>query len=864
MTDSDSDPDLLQDPLLRAAPTLEGFKVLDPAVLYAKVGQGGMGAVYRGRHCKLDLDVAVKCLKPSLAAESPDFVARFEREARLAASLAHQNIVRVMDVQQRDGLHYLVMEFVRGESVRERVQRKGPLPEAEALAILHGAAAGLAEAHARGIVHRDIKPDNLLVSLEGRVKVADLGLAKAPPGAGQSLAAASAVMGTPQYMAPEQWDSPDVTPAADVWALGVTLQFVLTGEHAIAGGSFAQMARAVQEHDLPPLPARLPAVSPAVAALFARCVARRPQDRFATAKELLAALQPLLTVGEDALADAGAGSNRARLATVTPPPRQTLVRIRAALETATRAGAGFSAGEAPTMPSPGQTMPMPPPRAARPRARRWGGLGLAAALLVAVGLWFGSLAGWFDDPAEWERTQRLVEARAAYAEAQQRLPEAAGLDVAIERLERVLELQPGFAPAQALLALALDKRAERLAATDLDLAWTTCERALSFDPQLATAVQRRDELGDRLRARILFGLELDEPADDAVLDEAPLRLRGRVAAPGVAKVQVWLTFGAGDTAVEQWVDATVVAGEFTASVHGFPPGLLRASVHATDRHGITAHTLPTICTVAGVEGGRRLEPLPEPLPRLWTSCGIAMVPVPAGAFPMGSLELELGRGAGERRCLVQLSAPYWLATTEVTQREWFTVMETRPWLPAEATDDAPPGSLPATGVSFVDAVRFCARLTEREAAAGRLPAGYRYDLPSEAQWERAARGGDLRVFPHGDDVDRLAAHARHASDGPAVVAASAPTGYGLYDVAGNVDEWCADAIDALPEEPLAGAAAEGVPYAMDLLRQGGSQRSYRGGNFRSPPEACRCAARALAPPATARDDLGFRPALVKR
>lgn len=136
--------DLLDDPLLRDAPIVEGFKVLDPAVLYAKIGRGGMGAVYRGRHFKLDLDVAVKCLKPALVAEDIDFVKRFEREARLAASIAHQNVVRVMDVHEKNGIHYLVMEFVRGETAAERVERKGPLAEKEALAILFGATAGLA------------------------------------------------------------------------------------------------------------------------------------------------------------------------------------------------------------------------------------------------------------------------------------------------------------------------------------------------------------------------------------------------------------------------------------------------------------------------------------------------------------------------------------------------------------------------------------------------------------------------------------------------------------------------------------------------------------------------------------------------
>jgi hypothetical protein len=253
MTLSDA-ADLQNDPLLRSAPTFEGFKVLDPVVLYQRLGQGGMGAVYRGRHCKLDLDVAVKCLKPSLAAEAPEFVARFEREARLCASLAHQNVVRVMDVRQQDGLHWLVMEYVRGETVRERVERKGPLPEAEALTILHGAAAGLAEAHARGIVHRDVKPENLMISLQGRVKVADLGLAKAETRGEHSISLASGVMGTPQYMAPEQWDSPDVGPAADVWALGATFYFLVTGQAGIAPAPFAKIAARVQQQDFPAVP----------------------------------------------------------------------------------------------------------------------------------------------------------------------------------------------------------------------------------------------------------------------------------------------------------------------------------------------------------------------------------------------------------------------------------------------------------------------------------------------------------------------------------------------------------------------------------------------------------------------------------
>ncbi|MCK5940534.1 MAG: serine/threonine protein kinase, partial [Planctomycetes bacterium] len=152
MLDSDSNLERVQE--------VEGYKVLPPCVLYGKIGQGGMGAVYRGRHLNLDIDVAVKCLKPDLTGEDEQFVVRFKREARSAARINHQNVVRVFDVSEEGGLHYIVMELVQGETARQRVQRKGKLSVGEALEILHGAAAGLGEAHGKGFIHRDIKPDN--------------------------------------------------------------------------------------------------------------------------------------------------------------------------------------------------------------------------------------------------------------------------------------------------------------------------------------------------------------------------------------------------------------------------------------------------------------------------------------------------------------------------------------------------------------------------------------------------------------------------------------------------------------------------------------------------------------------------------
>jgi len=323
---------LSDDPLLQDVPEVEGYKVLSPCVLYSKVGQGGMGAVYRGKHLNLEIDVAVKCLKRALATESVDFVQRFQREARLAASIHHQNLVQVYDVSQQKGVHYLVMEFVCGETARDRVARKGALSANEALRILFGAALGLEEAHRNRIVHRDVKPDNILISQDGRVKVSDLGLAKAfETESGPALT--QGVMGTPQYIAPEQWDdAAHVGAQADVWALGATLYFLLTGTDAIPPGSMNQVCRRICIDPFPDVRAKSPGVPAAIVRILDRCVARRLEDRYPDCRELVRDLEVLLAMDRTSLAFAESEQTRAR-AMVSPPPPESLVKIRVAIDT---------------------------------------------------------------------------------------------------------------------------------------------------------------------------------------------------------------------------------------------------------------------------------------------------------------------------------------------------------------------------------------------------------------------------------------------------------------------------------------------------------------------------------------------------
>jgi formylglycine-generating enzyme required for sulfatase activity len=299
------DPQLLDDPSLRRLPVQDGYPVLGQIWLCRKLGEGGMGAVYLGFDPQLQRRVAVKCLQADLARD-PRYLQRFLEEGRAAARLQHPHVVGVLGVGEEHGLSYLVMEFVEGESVRDWLGRRSErVSERQALAIVIGAARGLAHAHGRGVVHRDVKPENLLVSREGQVKVADLGLAKPLTDAGRALRTETgAIFGTPAYMPPEQFlSSRDVGCTADVYALGAVLYALLAGQDAYRG-HLLEILEAKRAGPFPDLAAVRPDVSAAVADWVARACAERPEERPADARQALRELQELARGARNA---AGAG-----------------------------------------------------------------------------------------------------------------------------------------------------------------------------------------------------------------------------------------------------------------------------------------------------------------------------------------------------------------------------------------------------------------------------------------------------------------------------------------------------------------------------------------------------------------------------
>jgi serine/threonine protein kinase len=259
--------------------------------LGALIGRGGMGAVYRGLDRRLKREVAIKVLPPELG--YPDHRARFVREAQTVAGLFHPHIVAIHDVGERDDLIWFVMAFVEGESVGAKVAREGPQPPRVVLRVLQEVAQALAYAHARGVVHRDMKPDNILLDRgSGRALVTDFGIAKLVDEDSARLTQTGTVMGTPSYMAPEQLfgDAP-VDGHADQYALGLVGYYLSTGQNAIQGDTLAKI---IAEHlqgtavKLDLLERNAPA--PLVHAL-GRCLARDPADRFDRMEDFLEAVQ---------------------------------------------------------------------------------------------------------------------------------------------------------------------------------------------------------------------------------------------------------------------------------------------------------------------------------------------------------------------------------------------------------------------------------------------------------------------------------------------------------------------------------------------------------------------------------------------
>ncbi len=301
--------------------TLVGTSLNGRYRLEARIASGGMSTVYRALDETLERQVAVKLMNREVASDS-DQLERFRREARAVAQLSHPHIVGVIDAGEDDSRPYIVLEYVEGETLKDRIRRLGRLPITEAVAYAIEIARALGAAHDRHIVHRDVKPQNVLIDQEGSAKVTDFGIARTLEEDG--LTADGRVLGTTDYVSPEQALGQRVTGQSDLYSLGVVLYEMLTGEVPFRGENQVAVAMKHVREQIPDVQLKRPEVSAALAAVVETATAKQLDERYADDGELIADLEDVLALETARRGGAVTGEVTSVLRTLPPKSRQRL------------------------------------------------------------------------------------------------------------------------------------------------------------------------------------------------------------------------------------------------------------------------------------------------------------------------------------------------------------------------------------------------------------------------------------------------------------------------------------------------------------------------------------------------------------
>src|ERR687897_2180690 len=258
-----------------------------------RVGSGGMSTVYQAFDPMLERWVAIKLMHRDITSD-PDQLERFRREARSVAQLNHPHVVTVIDAGEDDGAPYIVFEYVEGETLKDRIRRLGRLPVSEAVAYAIEIGRALEAAHASMLVHRDVKPQNVLIDRDGRAKVTDFGIARSLEA--QGLTATGRVLGTTDYVSPEQVLGHEVTGQSDIYSLGIVLYEMLTGEAPFKADTQVGVAMKHVREPLPDVQRRRPEISAALAAVVERATAKETQHRYPSVSQMVHDLEEVLAI----------------------------------------------------------------------------------------------------------------------------------------------------------------------------------------------------------------------------------------------------------------------------------------------------------------------------------------------------------------------------------------------------------------------------------------------------------------------------------------------------------------------------------------------------------------------------------------
>jgi formylglycine-generating enzyme required for sulfatase activity/tRNA A-37 threonylcarbamoyl transferase component Bud32 len=705
--------------------------------LTERLGEGGMATVYRGYDTRLERDVAVKVIRKG--AFPPDtlehVLGRFEREAKSLAKLSHPSIVKVYDYGEHDGSPYLVMEYLPGGTLKELIGK--PLPWPDALRLLLPVARGVAYAHRRGILHRDIKPANILITDDGEPMLSDFGIAKLfeadeTPGS----TTPGTVIGTPGYMAPEQW-SGKAMPKSDLYSLGIVLYEMVTGRKPYEATTPGAIAIKQATEPLPSPRKFAPDLPKGLEQALVKALAREPGDRHQDTSALIGELENL---------QAGAAA-----------------REKARLE-------------------------------AEERARRESE---ALALKLAA-----------------ERARKEQEAKARL-EAEERARR--------EKEEREDRAAQSAAQERARRAVAEQARREKIARDSVEKA------AREQAKREATEKIRREKVERRATRRAALTTTLSKSL--STLGSALSRARPYVGIAGIVGLILVLV----------WLGSSAMA-----KLDLFAPAAIPSATPdlATEPLPMNSPAPPTKTLVRTTTPTQTLTPTPTSLLTDITDAqGVAMRLVPASDFTMGS---ETGDDVERPVRRVYLDA-FYMDKYEVTNALYKAcvtagVCDT----PGETTSYTRPAyygnsgfdNYPVIYVDWNQAETYC----EWRGA----------ELPTEAQWEKAARSANERTYPWGEGIDEtFANYSSNVGDTTAV--GSYETGkspYGLYDMAGNVWEWVADRYSETDSQ----AAPAPNPLGSDT----GQYRVLRGGSWHDFGNVVRSSFRVGYEPSGGFNDVGFR------
>jgi len=707
------------------------------------LGEGGMGRVFKAKHMRLGRDVALKVIRKEKLA-NPVAVSRFRQEIHAAAQLSHPNVVMAFDAEEAEGGGLcLSMEYVEGTDLTKLVRANGPMPIPMACDAIRQAAIGLQHAFERGLVHRDVKPSNLLLTPRGQVKVLDLGLAllQEPSYAGGEVANRVTqdgfVLGTPDFLAPEQAQNPTgVDIRADVYALGATLYYLVTARVPYEGANPTEKLLKHVTEPPPSLRKYLPDAPPQLDALIGWIMAKRPDDRPQTPMQVAMALLPFCPPqsGNVPMQPAAPASNPLRPAGFPPPARAVLPMQPAALNTV-----------------PGQPPAM---RAAMPQA---------------------------------------VPQQAA-------MPNAA----------------PAHHPYPAAVAAPFPMPQPAGANPFTDM---------------GDAVE--DDEDDRPRAK-----KKGRTRDD---DEEPKRAKGdgiRVRQPKKRSNIPLVIFG-----------------------------------------GVALLVLLIGVGSMIIWFGTRQVNAAKPLEAKFDNAyGMTMVKIEPGEFTMGSPDSEEGREDNEGPTgKVILTQPFYMSTTEVTQGQYLEIVGSTPSLNVKRVRQSLSNRMPVDNVTYDQALEYCRRLTGKE--SGRRP-GWGYRLPTEAEWEYCARAGTTTPFAFGKVIQMYKhgiflelkedpnwepnpeGRTRETKNAYPVAGKAGedkdyedirrqPNAFGLFDMHGNLWEWCGDYYS----ETLPGGERTD-PAGPESASSG--VRVIRGGAWNLGASRCRSASRDFHAPNASDNSIGFR------